>query len=388
MLATLKIRMKKWESPKALKFGRPLVLLQSDDWGRIGVRDREGFDVLRAAGLSLGEQPYDFYTLETAEDVCALRQTLQRHHDSTGRPPCVVMNFVVSNVDFPKAASDGFQNLHLQPLAQGLPGRWKRPGLFDSYRKGIADGVFYPALHGTTHFCRSALERELGRNQNNAALLRTLWKSETPYIYWRMPWVGYEYWDPGRKQFLDASSQDRLICESAQLFHEMFGIPALSACAPGYRANEDTFRAWAARGIRIVQNGSGGSLPTHVDRQGILRIYRNVDFEPATERSAFSLEQCLRQARQRLDRNLPAVVSMHAINLHSSLCNFRTPTLKLLDRFLTVLEAEYPDLLYVHDADLYRMATQAKCEGHAGSVVLAATQQPADFPPAASGGRL
>jgi hypothetical protein len=388
MLATLKIRMKKGESPKALNFGRPLVLLQSDDWGRIGVRDQEGFDELRSAGVPLGEQPYDFYTLETAEDVCALHQTLQRHHDSIGRSPCMVMNFVLSNVDFSKTASDGFQNIHLQPLAEGLPGNWKRPGLFDSYRKGIADGIFYPALHGTTHFCRSALERELGTNRNNAALLRTLWKSGTPYIYWRMPWVGYEYWDPGRKQFLDASSQDRLICESAKLFREMFGVPALSACAPGYRANEDTCRAWAACGIRIVQNGSGGSLPTHVDRQGMLRIYRNVDFEPATEASAFSLEQCLRQARQRLDRNSPAVISMHAINFHSSLRDFRTPALKLLDRFLTVLEAEYPDLLYAHDADLYRMATQSTGEGHADSPVLSAGQRAADFPPAVSGGRL
>ena len=41
------------------RFSRPLVLLQSDDWGRVGVRDAEGQEELRAAGLSLGERPYD-----------------------------------------------------------------------------------------------------------------------------------------------------------------------------------------------------------------------------------------------------------------------------------------------------------------------------------------
>ena len=53
-------------------FSRPLVVLQSDDWGRVGVRDREGWEQLRDLGVSLGERSYDFYSLETAEDVAAL----------------------------------------------------------------------------------------------------------------------------------------------------------------------------------------------------------------------------------------------------------------------------------------------------------------------------
>ena len=65
---------------------RPLVLLQSDDWGRVGVRDKEGLELLQASGMTLGERPYDFYTLETAEDVIALRDLLSRHRDSTAGP--------------------------------------------------------------------------------------------------------------------------------------------------------------------------------------------------------------------------------------------------------------------------------------------------------------
>ena len=57
-----------------LRFSRPLVLLQSDDWGRVGVRDREGYEQLRSSGIHLGENPYDYYSLETAEDVMALRE--------------------------------------------------------------------------------------------------------------------------------------------------------------------------------------------------------------------------------------------------------------------------------------------------------------------------
>ena len=92
-------------------FDRPLVLLQSDDWGRVGVRDREGFEELRAAGIALGQHPYDFYTLETAEDVIAIRDMLRRHRDSTGRPPCLGMNFIAANLDFPRIIANDFQKI-------------------------------------------------------------------------------------------------------------------------------------------------------------------------------------------------------------------------------------------------------------------------------------
>jgi hypothetical protein len=132
---------------RALSFSRPLVVLESDGWGRVGVRDREGYEQLRASGIHLGEHPYDYYSLEIAEDVVALRRMLKGHRDSTGRPPCLVMNFVLANLDFQEIANGGVQPLPLMPLHKGLPGQWKRPGLFEAYRQGISDNVFYPALH-------------------------------------------------------------------------------------------------------------------------------------------------------------------------------------------------------------------------------------------------
>ena len=120
-----------------LRFSRPLVVLQSDDWARVGVRDKEGFEQLRSNGLRLGEHPYDLYTLETANDVAELVSLLGRHRDSSGRSPCLVMNFCVANLDFPKMRTLGFKSIELLNLASGLPGHWSRPGLFEAYRQGI-----------------------------------------------------------------------------------------------------------------------------------------------------------------------------------------------------------------------------------------------------------
>ena len=112
---------------QSFHINRPLVLLQSDDWGRVGVRDKDGYELLRAAGVRLGEHPYDLYSLETAEDVTAVHELLKRHRDSTGRSACLGMNFVMANLDFEKMSPDGFRTLHLLPLTEGLPLHWKRP---------------------------------------------------------------------------------------------------------------------------------------------------------------------------------------------------------------------------------------------------------------------
>jgi len=355
-------------------FDRPLVLLQSDDWGRVGVRDSEGFELLRASGIRLGEHPYDFYTLETAEDVIALRDTLKRHRDSTGRSPCLVINFVMANLDFPKMAESSFRQIHLLPLTRGLPGAWKRPGLFEAYRQGVADSLFYPALHGLTHFCSPAVQYSLAENGERGELLRTLWRAGTPYIYWRMPWVGYEYCNPEKPMagFLSAEMQETLIRQAAEGFARFFSVFPASACAPGYRANRETHEAWSKWGIRVAQNGRGAPLPPHFDECEILNLHRTIDFEPAQRE--LPIEKYVQLADNCFARGVPAIVSVHSINFHSSLRNFREPTLQALDHFLSALEAKHPDLLYVHDGDLYKIVTRGRFEATHGPVSVTAKQ--------------
>ena len=108
-------------------FDRPLVILQSDDWGRVGVRDSEGYETLRKNGIQLGQHPYDFYTLETAEDMTALMEMLHRHKDSAHRSPRMVLNFLLANLDFSRMAVRDFQEVCLLFLSHGLPGKVETP---------------------------------------------------------------------------------------------------------------------------------------------------------------------------------------------------------------------------------------------------------------------
>jgi hypothetical protein len=335
------------------------VILQSDDWGRVGVRDREGYELLRSRGFRLGERAYDLYTLETAGDVGALAAVLGRHKDSTGRRPCMVMNVCTANLDFKKMQEDGFQRLELLPLAQGLPGKWSRPGLLDAYRAGIEQGVFCPGLHGVTHFSPVAVKRALAAGGERARLLRSFWEAETPYIFWRMSWIGYEYWNPEKPQagFMGAGAQREVIDQACQNFMALFGARPLSACAPGCRANRDTHQAWAEQGIQVAESGTGHGLKApHLDEFGLLHLYRTIDFEPS--QNELDPEKYLQIAGNCFSKGLPVVISVHSVNFHSTIKDFRTPTLATLDSLLTALEAKYPELLYVHNEDLYNVVTQ------------------------------
>jgi hypothetical protein len=221
-----------------------------------------------------------------------------------------------------------------------------------------------------THFCTQAVQRNLSGGGERAALLQTIWEAGTPYIHWRMPWIGYEYWDPEMPpddRFLLAASQQELIGEMVGAFAKLFSALPFSACAPGYRSNDGTVRAWAQHGVRVAQNGPEGVIPPHIDRDEVLQVFRTIEFEPATDVN-FSLDRCLDEAEACFARGVPAIVSVHSINFHSTVKDFRSQTLQYLDEFLRVIQSRHSDLLYLNDKELYEVV-QHGCYETAGGMV-------------------
>jgi hypothetical protein len=107
-------------------------------------------------------------------------------------------------------------------------------------------------------------------------------------------------------------------------------------------------------------------VPPHFDRHDILHVSRTVEFEPATD-ADFSVESCLQQVENCFARGIPAIVSVHSINFHSTVKDFRSPTLAALDELLTALESRHADLLYLHDEDLRELVSQGSYSTAQGS---------------------
>lgn len=349
-------RLQNYLPVKGFFFDRPVVIVQSDDWGLAGIRDAAGFAQLQAAGIEPGKHPYEYYALETAEDLRALYAVLKGHRDARGRHPSFVFNFVVANVDFGKTSAANFGKIELCPLAEGLPAPWERPGLLDAYHEGIAEGLVYPAFHGLTHFCLTSAERALASDNERNRLLRVCYAAGTSMIPPRMAWLRCEYYDrmgDAEGQWLPARAQQAVIQRGVEDFRRLFGRVPLSACAPGYRANADTRAAWRGQGIRVAQGRAERPVAPYYDPDGLLRLYRNVDLEPATDEASDLVARAIAQAERAFAANVPAIVSMHSINFHSTIRNFRGATLERLDEFLSELETRHADLMYLHDGDLW-----------------------------------
>jgi hypothetical protein len=86
--------------------------------------------------------------------------------------------------------------------------------------------------------------------------------------------------------------------------------------------------------------------------------------------SDFSLEDVLYKAEDCFTARIPAVVSVHSINFHSTVRDFRSRTLMLLDSFLKTLESRHPDLLYVHDDDLFHIIESGSYESSFASPII------------------
>jgi hypothetical protein len=191
-----------------------------------------------------------------------------------------------------------------------------------------------------------------------------------------MPWVGYEYWDPEKapaERFIPQAEQERWIGWTAESFRNFFNEDAVSACAPGYRAEAATHRLWKANGICVAQNGPGIKRAPHFDEAGLLHTYRSLDFEPALDPN-LRWQDCVKNAGNWLSRGLPFIVSVHSINFHSTLAPFRQETLPMLREFLSALQRQFPDLLYINDRHLLEIVETGSYETGRGRVAVTASQ--------------
>src|SRR5271166_3680659 len=138
---------------------RPVVVMQSDDWGRVGVHDPKALDRLRRLGLAVGASKWDYYGHEDAEDLRSLGEVLAGTTDADGRSACLTVNMVMANADIRRMRSEGFEKFRFVPITDGLPVPWAESSLLEQYRNLIADRVFYPGLHGFTHFSPEGMLR-------------------------------------------------------------------------------------------------------------------------------------------------------------------------------------------------------------------------------------
>jgi hypothetical protein len=328
---------------------RPIVLFQSDDWGRVGLPSLQALETIQAQGIPIGNSPWDYFGLETQDDVLALGETLAAFHDRDGAPPCFVTNFILANADLRKMRSEGFRTLRWVSIKDGFPGPWDEQ-LAPAYRHNIEKKVFCAGLHGFTHFNPRQFLVSLSEVSERGDLTRKLVAQDVPYLASVTPEYNLALVNRSRgEKYLTEVDQWAWMVKGAALFADTFGDAALTACAPGYRANETTLRLWRKVGVNIAQTVGPGAMARE---HGLLILQRNVFFEPVL--SALDVvARALDQATHAVERGFPVVVCTHSINYQSRFVGQAEESRLLLRTFLEALLRKFPQLRFATDMDLF-----------------------------------
>jgi len=299
------------------------VVLESDDWGLCAwSADDEAYRALAgsAAFASAAGRIYGRSTLESAADVRALRETLLEFRGADGYPPVWQANTVMAAPDYARLEREGFGGDEL-PLAllPETPARWRRPGMWDEVRSGIAAGVWWPELHGLHHLPASAWLAALRRGDPDA---RLAFGQQCPVCV--AVEAGGEF-DPAEP----AAARARGLEQAFAHFARLFGRPPSSLCPPDYRWDDALDGAAARLGATVLQGAAerAGSW-VHLRRLlgrwrwperrgGLLRMPPRIAFEPrgdAAPHAALGAERAHAAVRAAWRGGRPAVVSTHRHN--------------------------------------------------------------------------
>ena len=300
------------------------VVFESDDWGLCAWSpDEQARRVLAntPAFRSPAGRRYGGSTLESAEDVRRLVDTLLEFRGGDGFPPVWQANLVVAAPDYARLTPPLFDvpSLPLVDLPD-TPSRWSRPGLWKQVTEAMTSGVWWPELHGLHHLPEAAWLRALRRGLDDA---RRAHEQQSP-VCAAVEDSG-EY-DPSEPLELRMQHLEHAVAR----FSTLVGRPPRSFCPPDYRWDDAVESRADALGIATLQGKAeqaGRALPRwrrlwhrvhwphHVGRR--LHMPARIAFEPmAAEGRSERLgpETTLRAAREAWNRGQPAVISTHRLN--------------------------------------------------------------------------
>lgn len=347
-------------------FDRPIVVIQSDDWGYPCATDRA--TLLRAlpAAAAPDAPAWTFDARESAEDVRALTAVLQAHHDDRGCPACTTLNLIVCQPDYAAIETAGFERYRSQPLGAS-------DDALAAARLGEQQGVFELALHGGEHVAPARWLRLL---REGVPELRAFFDARVmppPAVISRHHGLGAAYLACPD----DRAAGDRLerLRDALGHFHDLCGHAATGFVAPNHAWDDAVEQTLVEAGVRHLQACHVGYGSWAAAEQGLWVARsagpaartplwyqtRTVDFEPAIRPadSGPAIDRACLLAR----RGIPVVVNTHRINYASGLRpELAARSRQELGRLIDALTAVRPDLWFMSSGE-FDSALRGQCVG-------------------------
>lgn len=318
-----------WREP-VLK--RPVLIVESDDWG---------------AG-----------PLEQAERLDAIAAVLGSHTDRDGRNPVMTLGLVLGVADGTRIVADELRQHYRRSLADP-----ELAPVLEAVRRGAQRGVLAPQLHGGEHYWPRALLAAARRDPRVAEWMRSpgIPRTEALPAALQSRWIDAS--DLPSSALPTKDIEAAALAEVAE-FQSLFGkVPAV-AVPPTFIWSEAVETAWADAGVQFVvtpgrryeaRNANGepcvkGSEIVDGERgaAGITYVVRDAYFEPARGHSA---ERALEALGTRTHVGRPTLLETHRANFLGDAPSVEA-AVRELDRMLGLACARFPGVAFLSTEEL------------------------------------
>ncbi|PTM04693.1 MAG: hypothetical protein DA405_06460 [Bacteroidetes bacterium] len=341
---------------------RKLLVIHSDDWGSIRVpSDRVQAHLANNPMIDAANAYAHFDTLATAEDLEALFDTLRKVKDKNGNSAVLTANCLVANPNFEKIKDSNFRDYFFEPLEETFT-RYKQEASLKLWREGQDEGLFIPQFHGREHVNVSLWMQALQNNHRgvmeafNAGVFGLNFKA-----LHRRRENFQSAWDYENSE--QSSVVLNSLIEGLEMFKNRFGFASTTAIAPAYiwslEQEEELKKLGVSqmqgRHIQGIPQGEGKEIKNHsrLFHQPKFLQLRNVFFEPSLQPKKDSVTDAFKRINLAFALNKPAVVGSHRINfIGARSVENRNKSLKLLEVLLQALVKRWPNIEFIHAAQL------------------------------------
>jgi hypothetical protein len=349
---------------------RPILVIESDDWGAEHIPGPEAIEQMKKTGLFSGDSHGMYDGLETADDVDKLCNILSSHKDGDGNPAVITANFIMANPDFSAIIESNYSIFKAKPIDVGWNHEPATKTLWQEYRAGINCGLIVPQLHGIYHFCPTEWMERL-RQQDPATQhafdLQMIGEKEDA------SGTGIKSMAPIYHGTTKVIKQ--FVADGARTFKRIFGVDSITTIAPCY-----AWRSWETEESLLTHNTIAmqgreyqhlpdGGIKLHYMGErgpcGMLYLVRNCTLEPIS--ASTTVEQCVGQISLAFQHNHAAIICSHRINYTSRVtAEVRDRGLAVLDGVLKQVEKKFSNVEFLSSDKLaLRILAQKHAENPA-----------------------
>jgi hypothetical protein len=336
---------------------RKIIVFAVDDYGNIRMASRDARERLRMAGLPVDNNRFDkFDSLETADDLAALYDTLSSVKDTHDNPFVFTAYALPANIDFERMEKENYSEFRFELLPHTLNRLPGHEGTWRLWLEGIEKQMLVPQFHGREHVnLKVLMELLTERDPQLMACFRE--RSFGALTTVRYPTIAYV----SAFEF-DKVEENRALAtialEGLELFHKVFGRTATNFNAPGAPAHQILEKTLARGGVKYIdapfikkEHQGGGKYTYRFNYLGKRNQYgqrymvRNCVFEPLIDRNDDNVERCLAEIEAAFSFGKPAIVSSHRVNFCGHIDrSVRDHGLIALKKLLSKVKQRWPDV--------------------------------------------